>query len=63
MTFMASTVPHHPEDEAQINRCGHSDEDNQYDPVASPYIRVKVCHVDFVGRPEVGFAMSATAAF
>jgi hypothetical protein len=53
MMFIASTVPHHPDHEAQINRCGHSDEDNQHDPVASPYIWVKVCHVDFVGPLEV----------
>jgi hypothetical protein len=48
MTFMsASTLaPHHLQHKGRIEPYGHSGEDDQHDPVSSPYIWVKVWHVD-----------------
>src|ERR1700677_271357 len=62
MTFIAASTLAHLDHEADVQRQSHADEDDQHDPVASPHIWVKVCHVDFVGPVEIRPRTPASAA-
>src|ERR1700690_907040 len=53
MTFIAASTLAHLDHEADVQRQSHADEDDQHDPIASPHIWVKVCHVDFVEPVEI----------